>query len=384
MEEKVIKTQKGLFIRNNKDFGALVFSPFSGLFFAISKEYVADTVNYCNNKTTKLPDEIIKILNIGQNPQSEKNFEIISHWLPNKESFSYIDNEFPDKYPIVINWLISNKCFFKCNYCYAGDVIDKEFEMVETKLIAEKILSLNPLAVVLSGGEPLREKEKILDALSILGNKVGIIIDTNGYNYDEELTNLFKKYNVVVRVSLDSLHNELNNKIRPLGNKNQDNNVLMKIIQNIAEYKKSQIPVLIHTVVSSINKNSLDDLYNKLPSLGINGWRIFSVINPNDKDRKERFEKMMTHGKVRNIEEAQIDIQKKISIFNKSLISKSNFSVQIIHSNESKKNSVILMLPDGKLVTESLFRQEKTEIKKESIFKKVDLREHYERYLGKI
>lgn len=381
--EEVVKTKKGLFVRNSNDFGALVYSPYSGLFFSISKNYVVETLNFCDNKKFILPNVIVENLNIGLDIQHNKKFEISSHWLPNKEQFSDIE-ELPDKYPIVLNWLISNRCNFNCNYCYAGDVIDEPFDMMDAKQIAEDVLSLNPLAVVISGGEPLLEKEKIISALSVLGDKTGIIIDTNGYYYDDDLTKLFKKYNVVVRVSLDSLHNDLNSKIRPAKDMKQSPQVLYTIIKNISEYRKNNIPVLVHTVVSSINKNSLDDLYMKLPSLGITGWRIFSVINPNDLDRRERFNKMMKHGRVKNIVEAQSEIQNKISIFDKSHTSKSEFSLQIVHSNESKKNSVILVLPSGKFVTENMFTQTKTNIQKDSIFKKVDLRGHYERYLGKI
>jgi MoaA/NifB/PqqE/SkfB family radical SAM enzyme len=382
MEEQVIKTKKGLFVRKDKDFGALVFSPYSGLFFAVAKDYVKNTLLFCDNKDNNLSEEIQKNLNIGIDTTT-KNFEIKTHWLPSKQSFSYLE-ELPDRFPIVINWLISNKCFFKCNYCYASDVISKNFEEVDAKQIAERILELQPLVVVLSGGEPLREKEKMIEALNILGNKVGIIIDTNGYNYDDELTKLFVKYNVVVRISLDTLRNEDIQKIRPLNNDKQDDNILDNTISNIFKYRKKNIPVLIHTVVSSINKNSFDDLYAKLPSLGINGWRIFSVVNPNNTERIEKYEKMMTFGKVKNITEAEDDIKRKIDIFSKSHLSKSNFSLQIVQNYNCARNSVILVLPDGRIVTESLFKSEKIEIQKDNLFKKVDLRGHYERYLGKI
>ena len=199
MENKVIKTKKGIFIKTDKEFGAIVFSPYSGLFFAISKKYVIDTLNYCNNKNNDLSNEVIKFLNIGI--AQGNNFELKTHWLPEENAFSYIDeNKFPNS-PIVINWLISNNCCFSCNYCYAGDVIDKPTEMIDATLIAQKILETNPLSVVFSGGEPLREKQKVIDGLSILGGKVGIIIDTNGYHYDKDLAKLFQKYNAVVRVS---------------------------------------------------------------------------------------------------------------------------------------------------------------------------------------
>ena len=47
-----------------------------------------------------------------------------------------------------------------------------------------------------------------------------------------------------------------------------------------------------------------------------------------------------------------------------------------------RENSVILVLPSGKFVTESRLKREKIEIVPKSIFDKVDLIGHYERYLG--
>ena len=384
MENKVTKTKKGIFIKTDKEFGAIVFSPYSGLFFAISKDYVIDTLDYCNEKKNNLTDEIAKNLNIGI--EQGRNFEIKTHWLPREDNFLYIDeNKFPNS-PIVINWLISNNCCFSCNYCYAGDVIDKPTVIADATVIAQKILDANPLAVVFSGGEPLREKQKIVDGLKILGDKVGVIIDTNGYHYDKDLAKLFQKHNAVVRISLDSLHNDLNSKIRPLKNNKSNADVLNTIITNITKYREMKIPVLIHTVISSVNKNSLYDLYVKLPALGVNGWRLFSVINPNDENKQKKFKELMTFRYTKTIDDAQKEIQKELSIFNNKYSSQSNFSLQIVHSTDNQKNSVILVLPSGKFVTESRLKNEKIEINEKSFFEnsKVDLVGHYERYLGKI
>ncbi len=386
--EIVVKTKKGLFIRQNEDSSLTIFSPYSGLFFAVAKQYASSVLDYYNGKEVVLPEIIIRNLNIGISEYRGK-FDIV-HWLPQKEFF---DRRLIEK-PIVVNWLISNKCNFNCSYCYAGDVIDKDFEDSNIVEIANRILALNPLAIVFSGGEPLLEKEKIMKALKVLGDKVGIILDTNGYIYDDELVAALKKCNAVIRISLDSLHNELNSKIRPMKDSCANKTALETIIKNLFKYEENNLTVLIHTVVTPINKNSLDDLYEKLPLLGVNGWRIFSVLNPNNEERRESFKKIIIKGHSKHtknkeltnkdIEEVQQDIQYKISIFKKKKSSKCNFSFEVVASNESSKNSVILVLPDGKFATENIFKHEKVVINVEAIFKDVDLRMHYERYLGKI
>jgi MoaA/NifB/PqqE/SkfB family radical SAM enzyme len=379
MEEEK-KTKKGIFIREHKGFGLIAFSPFSGLFFAIKEKYAKNVLEFCNGKTTEIPDEIVNHLEIGCNSITNQNFTI-KHYLPQNEIFSE-SNELPE-HPIVINWLISNKCNCNCSYCNAGDVIDKPFESSNISETALKILSLHPLAVVISGGEPLMEKAKMIEAIQILGNKTGIVVDTNGLIWNDDIVKQFKKYNIVVRVSLDSLHGETNSKIRPTRDKKTNKSSLSTIIKHIVDYRKNDIPVLIHSVMTSNNKSSLDDLYAKLPALGVNGWRIFSVIRPNDEGKKESFIEVMKYRNQGNFEEQQSEIKRKVKHFMNSHVSKPSFSIQIIQTSENDKNSVVLVLPDGKFVTEHKFSNHKTEIKVDAIFKSVDLGGHFERYLGK-
>lgn len=380
--EVVKKTKKGIYIRRNQDFGTLAFSPFSGLFFAVAKEFSDEIEAFCNSKRNDLPQVIADHINIGIDMNKTVSFDV-DHWLPSKEYFSDID-ELPDKQPIVLNWLISNRCNCNCSYCYAGDVIDKEFENIDIKSVAQNLLNMNPLAVVLSGGEPLMEKQKIIDVLEIMGGKTGIILDTNGLLFHKELIPLFTKYNIVIRVSLDSLQNEVNSKIRPQRDKKGNILGVNTIIQNIINYRHAGIPVLVHTVVSSMNKNSLEDLSKQLPRLNVNGWRIFTVVHPNNEAKKESFDKLMKFGKVKNIEEAEKNLQKEIFYLSKRLKSQSDFSIQILQAVNTKKNSVVLVMPDGRLATEGMFKSAKTEIDRDNLFRKVDLRSHYERYLGLI
>jgi|GEM_PF-1730795 len=377
--EKVIRTKKGHFIRIHKGFGALVFSPFSGLFFAIKETHIDDTLAFCNLKKSNLILEIKNHLNIGTGKCTDSF--AINHYLPNNEPFLN-SNQLPP-YPIVVNWLLSNKCNCKCVYCYAGDVIDKCFRQHSVSDTATRILKLNPLAVVISGGEPFLEKEKLLEAIESLGDRVGIIVDTNGLIWDDDVVKLLKKYHAVIRVSLDDVREKINSKVRIQQNIPKSGDALNTIAGNIFLYRKQSIPVLIQTVVTSVNKNALFDLAEKLPGLGVNGWRIFNVIKPNNSD-KLAFDNAMNYRIDGKYDDQIADIKSKIAYFKGKHLSKSNFSIEIIPTNDNDKNSVVLVLPDGKIVTELLFAQQKSEIKEDSLFSSVNLWGHYERYLGKI
>ena len=201
--EIVRKSKRGIYLRMHPKFGTLIFSPYSGLFLAVARQFSEDVEKYCNNESCNLPEKIKNHLNIGNEEYECAPFKV-EKWLPSKEFFSDID-ELPNDQPIVLNWLFSNKCNCDCAYCYAGDVIDKEFEEADVKIIAKKLLGMNPLAIVLSGGEPLLEETKLKDILNTIGNKTGILLDTNGLIFPRNIISLLKKYNVVVRVSLDSL-----------------------------------------------------------------------------------------------------------------------------------------------------------------------------------
>ena len=380
--EIVIKTKKGIYLRRHPKFGTLVFSPFSGLFLAVADNLSDDVEKYCNNKAHNLPEKIINHLNIGDEKCIYDSFDV-ENWLPSKDHFSDID-ELPDGQPIVLNWLISNKCNCDCTYCYAGDVIDKEFAEVDVIEIAKELLDMNPLAIVLSGGEPLLEKSKLKDILNTIGNKTGIMLDTNGLIYQQDLIPLLKKYNVVVRVSLDSLLNSANSKIRPQKDKKSNEFSVQTIVKNIQLYRSAGIPVLVHTVLSTMNKKHIEDLSKQLPMLKVNGWRIFTIVRPNDDAKKDSFEKLMKYGKVKTIEEAEKKIYKEMVYFERKFRSESHFHVQILKGSTTKHNSVILVMPDGELMTEGMFKSAKTTVDKNCLFKKVDLRSHYERYLGLI
>lgn len=378
--EKIIATKKGIYIKKLENFGGIIFSPYSGLFFAIAEDYINEVIAYCNNEKATLPIEIINHINIEIDKKEQKTFEV-KHWLPEKDCFSNFQG-FPPV-PIVINWLISNQCNFNCNYCYASDVMNNKYNEIDIKEISHRILNKNPLTIVLSGGEPLLEKKKVANALSEIGGKVGIMVDTNGYIFDIELASLFKKYNVVVRVSLDALRSKENIKLRP-PKKDIQKDTLPQIINNISKYRELGITVLIHTVITPVNIRNLEDMYKKLPAISVNGWRLFSVVNPNDKKKQEDFQKVMSYRHSKSIKDGQKIIYNWTKKQEQSFLSKSNFSVQIVQSSETDKNSVVLVLPNGEFATENLFINEKNSIDPNQMSQKVDFWGHYKRYLGAI
>ena len=103
---------------------------------------------------------------------------------------------------------------------------------VEIEEIAKNILSFNPLYVVLTGGEPFISPHIKL-AIELLKNKVGIIIDTNGSVMNDQILEIIKENNVVIRISLDSPRPKQNLKHRIPKKQHGDNYNI--VLQNISK-----------------------------------------------------------------------------------------------------------------------------------------------------
>ena len=166
--------------------------------------------------------------------------------------------------------------------------------------------------------------------------------------------------------------------------------LLNTIFRNIFSYIENGISVSIQTVVTSCNKNVLEDLYKRLPLIGIKGLRLLLAVEPNNENNLNGFKEVMVIGRSKSIKEASVDLKKKMNNLAHRHSSKSEFSFQVVTSSASIKNSVILVYPSGEFYTEQINRPGKIFIDKYNpsnpteIFKTVDLRGHFERYLGEL
>lgn len=356
--EKVKKTSSGFYIRHDKGIGLLVFSPFTGLLYVVAEEFAIKTENWLNEEESDIPDAIKTSIGIGWRTAFEEAIFGESQLLPDKNFWNKI---VPPADIITINWLFTGECNFECPYCFASDLMSdhsKEPNLQEVKKIAENILTFNPLFVVFTGGEPLCSPH-FKEALKCLSGKVGIIVDTNGYNINEELVNYLKNEKVVVRISIDSQIPKtqfLQRKLKNAKNFKKDLS-FKKIINNLCLCLDKQIPIVIQTVATKKNVNELAELGDKLYKLGIKVWRIQRIQE--SKLNKSGFDELMGKGKVLKKSYSSIEYNlNKISGCQKTRWN-SKMAVRITMNHNSDKNAVILVSPDGKFYTESLIKSEK-------------------------
>ncbi|MHA7607294.1 radical SAM protein [Elizabethkingia meningoseptica] len=149
---------------------------------------------------------------------------------------------------------IASRCNINCSYCYmynAGDMSylkqPKFISMEIIKIFVDKIIdyckknNLKHFYFSLHGGEPLLMPKKdfvemVNELLKLTSNniKVGISIQTNGILLDEEWCEIFKKYNILVGISLDGTK-EIHDKYRV---DKKGKGTYIKVIKGIEILKK--------------------------------------------------------------------------------------------------------------------------------------------------
>jgi MoaA/NifB/PqqE/SkfB family radical SAM enzyme len=381
--KNVTFTKSGLIVREDDHLGLLVFSTHTGLIFACQATDGKALLRWLECKGSPPALEYEKALGpVWALPLNEAEYPS-KHLLPTDQSGWTILR--PD-YPIVINWLLTGNCTLKCQYCYAEDLMRGcriEPNAQEVENIAETILSYHPLAVVLTGGDPLLSPhlERVLDALH---KKTGIIIDTSGFVFSSDHLNLLEKYDAFIRISIDSEIPKIHDRLRPplsTTNANQSSNTAA--INALCRCLDAGIGVGVQTVATKYNRSDLEAFGDKLYRIGIRSWRIL-VVAPSQTNMNS-FE--ILRGTRIGQERYERYIEKHLRLKHDNGWNK-GMAVQITHNKAP--NSVVLVAPDGTFLTEATVNPQKIILDEKSpknprhdhFFDKINSDTHAERYLG--
>ena len=198
--------------------------------------------------------------------------EVIKFLKDNEKLISF---DIVFSYPFRLNWLIEKRCNLDCIYCYANNKMNNSNPKINVQETLKAINNLHVLNVGLTGGEPLLSPylEEIITSLS---NRCAIVIDTNGtLPVFEKVVHKLKKANVLIRMSIDTVDESINKKVRPC--KNKEINTFKMIDHNIDILLENKVNLLIHTVVTTYNKDILDDVGEYLINKKIKKWHLYSV-----------------------------------------------------------------------------------------------------------
>jgi MoaA/NifB/PqqE/SkfB family radical SAM enzyme len=152
------------------------------------------------------------------------------------------------KLPLQVYITFTDKCNLRCKHCYSSSgVSNKVIDIKRLKKIIDKI---NPLRILLSGGEPLLvypEIEKFLDSLE---KKPYTSLLTNGTLFDDKIKRFIMGNIDEVVISLDAISPRIYRKIR-------GKMLLNKVIENIPKFRKTGARIKINYTIFNDNMEEI-------------------------------------------------------------------------------------------------------------------------------
>lgn len=387
-----VSTRAGIIIRYDAGEALFAFSPYTGLVYAVPEDHADDIISWLEGEG-ECPDTYAGSLGVGWYMPTDSAVYGLHRLLP--EMAKWRTAPVADR-PIVINWLLTGNCPSACRYCYAEDLMRgrvAEPTACDIERIAARILSYSPLAVVLTGGEPLTSPY-LVEAINALAGKTGIMVDTSGLPLTDEHIRIFQQYSVTVRISLDSERPKVNENQRPLRGRVQGLSATQSAVDAICRCLDAGLAVTVQSVATKKTANDLPALGDKLFRLGVTSWRVLKVAPSSTNLTQYRL-------LVGALTDKGTPVKGKLAhgpydfVFDRLLQCattrwKGKMAVQLSHNTSA--NEVVLVAPNGEFYTESTTSHEKIlidqknprEPEPELLRRFVDIRAHTTRYLGVI
>lgn len=170
---------------------------------------------------------------------------------------------------LTLTFLTSNRCNFKCKYCYtnAGNAEDNEFTFDECKLVIDQARSLGAKTIWIPGaGEPMLDNNFYIDGefpLIDYANDKGMSVTffTNGCFMTSDITKKLASKNVSVVTKINSFNKQIQDY---LVGRNGAFEKMQEGLHNLIEagFNKTDITRLgINTVITNQNHNEILDIF---------------------------------------------------------------------------------------------------------------------------
>ncbi len=159
----------------------------------------------------------------------------------------------------TISWIINSRCNLECLHCYTKSIQGKElrpdYSEKDIALMAKNIGSVNPKVVIISGGEPLIDKDLLIflrEARKIASEELWLC--TNGMLLSDEFVELLKKKGVN-GITLSLRHP---NPIKE-AEISQNNGIHGRVLKAIKKIERAGIRVVLEMTIMKSNCDSIDD-----------------------------------------------------------------------------------------------------------------------------
>lgn len=165
----------------------------------------------------------------------------------------------------VIVWTMTKKCNLQCMHCYSSSsfAVQENTDQQLSKAILNKIVELNPPALLLSGGEPLLRKDFFELAETAVENGLKLTLSTNGTMIDqrtaERLSLIGFRY---VGISIDGPE-DIHDRFRA------KKGAFKKALKGIENCKKAGLTVGLRLTISKMTQEHVPYIFSLIRSAGI-------------------------------------------------------------------------------------------------------------------
>lgn len=194
---------------------------------------------------------------------------------------SNLTNEgYPDANSLAMATInLTRNCNLRCRHCYNGERLDVpliEMTPSETKTIIQQLSELvvrEPRLLILSGGEPLLEKEKLLTAITFgKEHDFNVRLNTNGLLLDEDMASFLADHEVLTQVSLDGVDATTNALLRI------SDSAFEKALRAIKNLVKSGCRTRISATIHSGNADQIPVMINLAEQMGVEQFVTSSLV----------------------------------------------------------------------------------------------------------
>lgn len=200
--------------------------------------------------------------------------------------------------------IVTDRCNLSCTHCCADSLGLNSTDDLDTDLmrkVIDKVISLNPKNIIISGGEPL-VREDIWEIMHYLRSRFtgSIEIMTNGLLINENNIENFKRYFDSASISIDGIDEESCKIIR-------GNNVFNNVLKNVQLLKDNDFNSISLSAVLPNNFKLVKEFEKLNENLGTKSMvRYFSYKGRAGKNLKKITKEMNKYLKSRNMEERKI------------------------------------------------------------------------------
>jgi len=187
------------------------------------------------------------------------------------------DRDNPDLAPLVLIYKLTDKCNYRCTYCYDRSIArprDAERRSAAVREFLARTLPVRPVMLLFHGGEPLLEfkeiRQLVLDHEHYAPERLLYSLQTNLSLMDQAKMDFLVEHRFGISVSLDG-HNPKMNRLRVVGGRPDPYELLKAKLRDLKGLRADRLGLLL-----TVGTHNVDALTEALIAFQEYGFRSVS------------------------------------------------------------------------------------------------------------